>query len=168
VNRKLAKRAAANEDDGQGTEDRRFDLGRERVGDVQRWALSFLPEACLVRDDLVIVLGELLGNVVVHGGGGEVTVTLTHGGGELVGNLVHHRPPSLWVSEVPEEIGGEVAALLDSEEADDALIELLADGGRGLFCVAALTEDALQTHRYEERTVLRWVHRGCRCGRQSP
>ncbi|ROO88098.1 hypothetical protein EDD29_5756 [Actinocorallia herbida] len=148
--------------------DRRFALGERRVADVQRWALSLLDDECGGRDDLAIVLGELVGNVVVHGGGGTITVILMHGRDGLVGSLIHHKPPISWEPQIPDAVGDEISALLEiSMEIDDTLIEGLADGGRGLFCVAALTAGKLETYRNADCSVLRWIHSECRCGRRT-
>ncbi|GAA0948761.1 hypothetical protein [Actinocorallia libanotica] len=72
------------------------------------------------------VLSELLANCAEHGGGGQVSVVVTHVWGRVTGMLVHHAAPTARVR-VPVPGSGEVGA-----------IEQLEESGRGLVVVAEL------------------------------
>jgi len=134
----------------------------EGVTEARRWALSLTSPTCAARDELALVLSELLGNVATHAGGGEVTLTVAHTPEGLTGNLVHHQPPTDEPPEIPTQIGAEIARLLD-DPADDTLISALAEGGRGLFTVAALTAGTLHTHQDAHSTTTRWTLDSCHC-----
>lgn len=134
------------------------------VGEARRWALSLTSTTCAARDELSLVLSELLGNVAVHADGGEVTITLAHSPAGLVGSLTHHQPPTADLPEIPTQIGNEISRLLDLDgPPDDEFISALADGGRGLFTIAALTARTTQTHRDAHSTTTRWTLDSCRC-----
>ncbi|MEO3787172.1 ATP-binding protein [Actinocorallia sp. B10E7] len=134
------------------------------MAEARYWALSLTAPTCDARDELALVLSELLGNVATHAGGGEVTLTLAHTPEGLTGNLVHHQPPADEVPKIPTQIGTEITHLLDLDDpADDALIEALAEGGRGLFTIATFTAGALHTHQDAHSTTTQWTLDSCRC-----
>lgn len=136
----------------------------EGVAEARHWALSLTAPTCAARDELPLVLSELLGNVAVHAGGGEVTLTLAHTPQGLTGTLIHHEPPTDKAPEIPTQIGTEISHLLDLDDpADDTLIEALAEGGRGLFTVATLTAGTLHTHQDAHSTTTRWTLDSCHC-----
>ncbi|WP_344458279.1 ATP-binding protein [Actinocorallia aurantiaca] len=142
----------------------KIDPSGEGVAEARRWALSLTSPTCAARDELTLVLSELLGNVATHAGGGEVTLTLAHTPEGLTGNLVHHQPPTNETPEIPTQIGTEIAHLLGlDDQADDTLISALAEGGRGLFTVAALTAGSLHTHQDAHSTTTHWTLDSCHC-----
>ncbi|GAB3651848.1 hypothetical protein GCM10027589_08930 [Actinocorallia lasiicapitis] len=140
-----------------------FDLDQESGRDLRRSAVALLAEGCAARDDLGLVLSELLGNIVIHGGGGRVSLSLFHGEGELLCRLVHHKIPATRGPAIPVAVAVEIAELLDVEAADDELISALSDGGRGLFCASVVTNGSLRTQPFEHRTVQSWRHEECGC-----
>ncbi|GAA3237025.1 ATP-binding protein [Actinocorallia longicatena] len=137
----------------------------EAVTDIRSWASALVAEGCIPRDDLLIVVSELVGNIVEHGNEGGITFTLSHSGEGLVASIVHHAPPPEDVPDIPLGIAAEIGGLfaLGDERPDDGLIAGLSENGRGLFTVAVLTGGSMKISHDPDRTVLRWVHGDCRC-----
>lgn len=138
------------------------DLGQ--LGEARGWARGLFGP-CLAADDCVLVVSELLANCAVHGGGGEATVSLTHGVGGVIGELIHHRPPV-------GVIGPKTAALNEVEflrsdrwepEGTDAVIASLGESGRGLLGVLALCGGSLRVTQDETCSVVRWLLETCAC-----
>ncbi|WP_106402510.1 ATP-binding protein [Actinocorallia populi] len=123
-----------------------------QVRAARAWLREVFSPACLLRDDCVTVLSELLANCAEHGGGGQVSVVVTHVWGRVTGMLVHHaaptarvRLPAPGVLEVP-------------------VIEQLEETGRGLAVVVGLCDGEVEIEQYADRTVMRWrLHDSCAC-----
>ncbi|WP_157963509.1 hypothetical protein [Actinocorallia populi] len=98
------------------------------------------------------VLSELLANCAEHGGGGQVSVLVTHVWGRVTGMLVHHAAPTaqVWIPELEvDEVGN---------------IEQLEESGRGLVVVAELCGGEVEIVQKADRTVTRWrLHGSCSC-----
>ncbi|WP_460362907.1 ATP-binding protein [Actinocorallia lasiicapitis] len=148
-----------------------FTAAPETVADILLWASTLIAEGCVPRDDLLIVVSELVGNIVEHGSNGGVTVTLSHSPEGLVASIVHHAPPPDDLPDIPRGIAAEINnlfALDDGEPPDDELIAGLSENGRGLFTVAVLTGGSMKIAHDHDQTVLRWVHGDCRCKVRTP
>lgn len=126
---------------------------------VRGWLRGVLPRGCAAGDDMDLVVSELAANAAVHGGGGEISLSVGHEEGRLLGRLVHHRPPvgdllARW------EAMRQTSRLLLGESVE---VEALAEGGRGLLVVWHLAEDFV--YRPEaDRSVTAWTVPGCVCG----
>ncbi|GAA2729665.1 hypothetical protein GCM10010439_40650 [Actinocorallia aurantiaca] len=126
------------------------ELAQVRVG--RTWVREVFPPMCSLRDDCVTVLSELLANCAEHGGGGRVSVLVTHVWGRVTGMLVHHAAPAarVWIPE------------LGVDEVGD--IEQLEESGRGLVVVAELCGGEVEIAQKADRTVTRWrLHGSCAC-----
>lgn len=103
------------------------------VGAARRWAALLLPPD--VRDDVVLVLSELLTNAVTHAAGAPGAGAGAAGGGEEI------------EVEVVVDPGGGHVALAVTDPSDQPLpaapetVPAEADHGRGLLLLAALAQD---------------------------
>jgi anti-sigma regulatory factor (Ser/Thr protein kinase) len=87
---------------------------------------GFMPEACANAE---LAFGELIGNVVRHAGGGAVEVAVNHGGTDTVLHVMDGGGGFKHISRLPQDP--------------------YAENGRGLFLIAALTEDFTVSERPE-------------------
>ena len=126
------------------------ELAQVKAG--RAWLREVFPPECSLRDDCVTVLSELLANCAEHGGGGRVSVLVTHVWGRVTGMMVHRAAPTARVR-VPE---------LGVDEVGD--IEQLEESGRGLVVVAELCSGEVEVAQKADRTVTRWrLHGSCAC-----
>ncbi|WP_344243637.1 hypothetical protein [Actinocorallia libanotica] len=106
-----------------------------------------------------LVLSELVANASVHGGGGEITLSVGHAGGRLLGRLVHRRPPAGDLLPKLEAVAQTSRLLLGESVKPEELVE----SSRGLLVVWHLSEGF--TYRPEsDRSVTAWAVPGCSCG----
>ena len=132
-----------------------------RAGTAARsWLRGIFDPVCLVRDEFLLVVSELLGNCAEHGGDGRVSLSVVHGDGRVWGRLVHHTPPV-----GKPVLRGDVTAqteLLLATAGPVVPVEELAESGRGLFVVQMLCAE------YEHisgpgSSVTEWALLGCSC-----
>ena len=153
------------------TAERPFKIASSGMGvaEARRWALSLTAPTCAARDELALVLSELLGNIATHADGGEITLTLSHTSDGLTGSLVHHQPPIGEPPEIPTQIDTEITRLRDLDAPpDDVLISSLAEGGRGLFTITDLTAGTTRTHQDAYSTTTQWTLGICQCLTPTP
>jgi anti-sigma regulatory factor (Ser/Thr protein kinase) len=134
-----------------------------RVREARTWLRELLPANCLVRDDCLTVLSELVGNAAEYGRGSKLTMRVTHETGSVSGVLVQHGFPE--EATVPRaQILGllEAGQLRHGTAPSDAEIADLREGGRGLLLVSALCS-AWETDRVLGCLVTRWWLHGCEC-----
>ncbi|MFB6906878.1 ATP-binding protein [Streptomyces bacillaris] len=115
------------------------------VGAARRWAALLLPDD--VRDDVVLVLSELLTNAVTHATGAPGAGAGAAGGGEEI------------EVEVVVDPGGGHVALAVTDPSDQPLppapatVAAGADHGRGLLLLDALAQDHGWTPRAKGKSV---------------
>lgn len=127
---------------------------------ARRWLRGIFDPTCLVRDEFLLVVSELLGNCAEHGGAGRVSLSVVHGRGRVWGRLVHHTPPT-----GKPVLRGDVTAqteLLLAPAGFPIPVEELAEDGRGLFVVQMLCSE------YEHvsgpgSSVTEWAMDDCVC-----
>lgn len=151
----------ASKRDGRWTVERRFSAEFAHARSARGWLREMFSPACLVMDDCITVVSELLANAADHGGGGYATVTVTHGLGGILGSLVHEAVP-LGVPVMVPSVVEEISRLL-SLRGHATEVQGLAESGRGLAVVVALCEGAVEIRQTEAATVTGWALNGCGC-----
>jgi len=135
------------------------------LAEVRRWVRGLLPVACPVRDACVLVVSELVANVVEHGGGGRVVLTIGHGAGLLRGAVLHLDAPDA-LPKVQTAALMEAARLMALDSAadlDDTAIDGLIEEGRGLAVSSWLCRGALAWERVAAGLEIRWELEDCAC-----
>ncbi|GAA2735555.1 hypothetical protein [Actinocorallia aurantiaca] len=137
-----------------------------RAGRV--WLREVLPASCLVRDDCLMVLSELMGNAAEHGSGHLLRVRVEHDAGRVWGVLVEHDfPDETAVPRVELSALLEAGRLLSAPTIYRPKVAELRERGRGLLLVGDLCT-AWEAERILGCLVIRWWLDGCRCEEGGP